>query len=214
MKIELSEATQVDSERNQRRGERFTGTGGRVMLQTDDGRRFNGVVVNESFGGVGIVFDEPLPVQNPSEIDVAYHGVPTKAIVRHVTAFSKGGCMIGVHWKASAIAEQSEALVKLCERRDLQIPDTLARFIELLPGGVQLMLRLHENQRWVELSEAIDRLAQDAAATGIRGTDECLTVLMELLEDAPDATAIRKGLDMLIEQFIQKTTEIALTHKA
>ena len=213
MKIEFSEAPVTTCAADLRRNERFTGTGGKVTLETNDGQRFTGIVVNESFGGAGIVFENDVPVTQRSEIEVTYHGVPASAIVRHVSAFAKGGCMIGVHWKASVIAEQTRELKELCERRDLQLPDPLLRFIDLIPGGVQLMMRLHENERWAELSEAIDRLAGDAAAAGIRRTDECLTVLTKLLEEAPDKPELRKALDELISQFIQKTTEVALSHQ-
>ena len=213
MKIEFSEALETDCDVNQRRNERFTGTGGSVTFQTNDGQRYTGIVVNESFGGAGIVFEEELPVTHHAEIEMTYHGVPASAVVRHVSAFAKGGCMIGVHWKASVIAEQTRELKELCDRRDLQLPDPLLRFIDLIPGGVHLMLRLNENERWAELSEAVDRLASDAAAAGINGTDECLTVLTQLLEDAPDQQELRKALDELISRFIQKITQVALSHQ-
>ena len=209
MKIEFREAAPQEFTDN-RSSERFTGSGGEVTFQTDEGEQFQGVVVNESFGGAGIVFDDTIPLPKDTEVDVVYHGVSTEAIVRHVTSFAKGGCMVGVHWKASALEEQVQALQQLKTRPDLNLADALSRFIDLLPGGAQLMCRLHDNQRWAELSEAIDRLAQDAAAANIRGTDDCLTVLVHLLEDDPDHDEVRKAVDNLVSRFVEKATAAAL----
>jgi hypothetical protein len=78
---------------------------------------------------------------------------------------------------------------------------------------VQLMFGLSENERWAELSEAIDRLAKDAAVSEIRGTEECLTVMAKLLEDQPDKRAIRKALDELVSRFVQKIALVAETYK-
>ena len=209
MKIEFREAS-PDAFIDNRGSERFTGSGAQVTFQTDEGDDFHGIVINESFGGAGIVFDATVPVPPNSEVEVLYHGVSTEAIVRHVTAFAKGGCMVGVHWKASALAEQLEELAELAKRRDLNLPDPLARFLDLLPGGAQLMFGLHENERWAELSEAIDRLSRDAAAANIRGTDDCLTVLMQLLEEKPDKREARKAIDNLVARFVEKATAAAL----
>ncbi len=212
MKIEFSEV-HADSECDLRSESRFTGRGGRVTFQLDDGKNYLGTVINESFGGAGIIFDDRIPVSKSAEIEVTYHGVPTMAIVRHVSAFNKGGCMVGVHWKAAAIKAQVAELREVADRRDLNLPDALERFIELLPGGVELMQQLAQNERWPELSEAIDRLSRDAMSAGVYGSNDCLDVLMHLVEDAPNKAHLLNAIDDLVEQYIEKTTEVALKHK-
>ena len=182
---------------------------GRVTLRTEDGRACDGIVVNESFGGVGIVFSEDLQLERAREIEVAYHGTPAMAIVRHVTAFSRGGCMVGLHWKSSATQKRVAELTELNNRRELSLPDRLSRFIELLPGGVQLLWSLHASGRWTELAEAVNRLSQDANAARVGGTEECLEVLMQLMEDSPQPKQVQETLERLVNEIVERTTRVA-----
>ena len=209
MKIELVHPSgQTPEVHESRREPRYDGNGDSVALTADDGTNYTGSVVNESFGGVGIVFEQRVPLKSGRQLELNYHGIPTSAIVRHVTSFAKGGCLVGIHWKSNELARRTDQLKTLLCRTDLVLPDNLRRFIELIPGGIQLMWKLHEHGKWIELAESVDRLGRDASSGGVHGTEECIGILLQLLEE-PNAEAIRTALDDVVSFFINRTTEVA-----
>lgn len=121
------------------------------------------IVIDESFGGLGVA--APVHLNTGSEVDielcVEMGGIRSNAIVRHSVALPSG-CRLGIEWKAQALSR--------CLRDLLSVESTsekLQPLVRILPGGLSVMWKLFEAQRFSQLLHSADRLRKEAAACGV-----------------------------------------------
>ena len=121
------------------------------------------IVIDESFGGLGVA--APVHLNTGSEVDielcVEMGGIRSNAIVRHSVGLPSG-CRLGLEWKAQALSR--------CLRDLLSVESTsgkLQPLVRILPGGLSVMWKLFEAQRFSQLLHSADRLRKEAAACGV-----------------------------------------------
>lgn len=163
------------------------------------------VVLDESFGGLGIA--APVSrIEEGAELDVELSidssGVRSLAVVRHQASLPSGS-RLGIEWKAQALSRQLRDLL-IADSRDAN--HSLAR---ILPGGLSTMWKLFEASRWQHLIASADRLKKESAAAQttslLRPIEQFQLAVHQHLgheADAAAVSAVRAELDELIEQCI------------
>ncbi len=85
-----------------RRWGRFDADESQVELLTETGPR-QGVIVDESYGGIGLLLDDVQGLTVGQNVQVVYYGAPVNAIIRRILDEFEGRCEVGIEWiKASA----------------------------------------------------------------------------------------------------------------
>jgi hypothetical protein len=59
---------------------------------------FEANVHDESFGGIGLVFQKPPPIDVGTHVEVIYYGVPVPGTIRRIVAHEDGHCLVGIMW--------------------------------------------------------------------------------------------------------------------
>lgn len=130
-----------------------------VLIGLDD-EPVPAVVIDESFGGIGVA--APIKIQAGSqlgmELTVETGALRSVALIRHTTALPSG-CRLGLEWKALALSRGLRELLNLG-----QSSTTNQQLIRILPGGLSVMWKLYEAKRWEHLLASADRLRKEAAA--------------------------------------------------
>ncbi len=85
---------------NRRQWTRYR-AGAKEITVVADGRRQRAMVVDESFGGIGLLMDNPVQVLLNREITLVSQGVPLQGIVRRVQPAEEGGYRVGIEWLRS-----------------------------------------------------------------------------------------------------------------
>jgi DNA-binding response OmpR family regulator len=98
-------------------------TGGKEVAVLVDGRRQRAMVVDESFGGIGLLMDNHAQALLDREITVVSQGVLVQGLVRWVQPDEEGGCRMGIEWLRSG--GRSDASHEL-EQQESQEPATQA----------------------------------------------------------------------------------------
>lgn len=82
---------------NRRQWTRYPTQGKQITVVTDRSQQA-AVVVDESFGGIGLLMDNPVPVSVGGEITLVYRGVPMRGIVRRIQTEEDGRFLAGIEW--------------------------------------------------------------------------------------------------------------------
>jgi DNA-binding response OmpR family regulator len=140
----LGKDAQKCSVENRRRWTRYRAEAKEITVVADGGRQ-EAVVVDESFGGISLLMDNPTHVLSDGEITLVYQGVAMQGIVRHVRPEEDGGCRVGIEWLRSSrgtdrsprtVTRQGETLfVSFC---GLRLADRVVR--NLVTHGVCVRL--------------------------------------------------------------------------
>lgn len=77
---------------------RFESDGQTIALLTPDGMSQLAVVLDESFGGMGLIVADATGLDAGCELQVIYHGAPMWGVVRVVQPDPDGGFYVGVEW--------------------------------------------------------------------------------------------------------------------
>jgi hypothetical protein len=164
------------------------------------------IVIDESFGGIGVA--APFRIEPGREIDIELSvemgGIRSTALVRYATKLPSG-CRLGLEWKAQAL---SRGL------RDLLTTDTSSKenlqLVRILPGGLSVMWKLFESQRWEQLLASADRLRKEAAACRAQSLSEPIDRFQHGIREAMEAeegvdanSAIENELNTLISKCIE-----------
>lgn len=165
-------------------------------------------VIDESFGGIGVAVPLKLASEDSAErlsgreITVEYTGVSNTAVIRHVARL-EAGCRLGLEWKAQALSRYLRDLLKL----QPNVGEELTRF---LPGGLSMMWKLYEAERWFVMRENADRLLRqigtvkiDALIEPIERFRDAIRVACERAETQSPAQDVRQALDCLIQECIE-----------
>jgi len=159
-------------------------------------------VIDESFGGLGIAV--PVKLQPGQGVDVEltieYGGVSCVALVRHV-AVLPSGARLGLEWKAQALSRCLRELLKV----ETQVNQELGR---VLPGGLSMMWKLFEAERWEFLLDNSDRLRREVSSCGVHELTQLITqfqTVVQAMIDNPseDKLPVEDALNSLISQCIK-----------
>lgn len=156
------------------------------------------IVIDESFGGLGVA----APIQFEAgqaadvELTIDMDGVRNTAIVRHVSALPSG-CRLGLEWKAQAVSRCLRDLLKA--EKSSQNHQQLVR---ILPGGLSMMWKLYEAERWPQLLNSADRLRKEAAACSVNELSAPIERFHTKVGEAVDSASPDAG--QLIEAELNK----------
>ena len=190
---------------NHRTAERV-GSDSTVMLYGLGPAKSPAIVIDESFGGLGVATPLKLGVeQTGTEISVDMTGVQNKAVVRHVSMLPSG-CRLGLEWKAQAVSRCLRDLLK-AEQTSVE-HQQLAR---ILPGGLSMMWKLCEAERWTHLLNSADRLRKEAAACQVHELSAPIERFQSKVReaaDAQDSTEARQLVELELNRLIETCLEL------
>lgn len=166
------------------------------------------VVLDESFGGIGVL--SPVEVPVGSEVDCTLSseqgGIRAVAYVRNVTPQSEGA-RIGLEWKAQALSRNLRLLLSAKD-----VPDRLQALVRVLPGGISIMWKLFEAQEWQQLLFSSERLRKESAACYVHSLIEPIEEFQEVLrqsieKELPD---IKKRVETALTKLINQCIDLII----
>lgn len=200
MQIELTSSQPSTTESStRRRWTRLVSEIKEATLRDDSGLASKAHVIDESFGGIGLIFEANPNLAIEQEIEISYNGVRLFAVIRHIQPQRDGTCRLGLQWKASNLAHRAEGHV---------VENENDRFIKLIPSGIYMMWKLFESESWDGLWESTERLKREAAIHGIHDLASPVDQLQDTLDRTEDAREIRQSLDRLIAECIRLTEAV------
>ena len=175
-------------------------------------------VVDESFGGIGLVVKDATGLAGGSKITLIYNGCPMWANVRHVASEPEGGHRLGLQWTGSEAAERAvercESRAQLAKPTDPCDPESQVEgaewFVEEVPAGVRKMWDLFENERFEDLLRTSDHLKLVAAFLGF----EQIVVETDRLHRAIEQGASKSKVQGALEIVIEACTRVCLAERA
>ena len=164
-------------------------------------------VLDESFGGIGISVSGPSGVELGQEIELTYNGVRMWAKVQNILTTEQGDSRWGLAWKAVGIAARARIVCDPTRLKQLSEPAqrNLARFADMLPGGLYMMWNLFEHGKWRELDEAAERLAQSGRRCGLTSLLQPVDSLRKAMRAGVRLDELRQKLDDLLEHCLEGT---------
>lgn len=117
----------------------------------------------------------------------------------------------GIAWKAVGIASRARRICDPMRAKLMSDPAqrSLARFVDMLPGGLYMMWNLFENAKWVELDEAIERLVQSRKRCGLTSLAQPVKSLRKSLRSGVRLKDLRQQLDDLVSFCLDATASLA-----
>lgn len=190
---------------NQRKTERVPPEQPNLMIFGLGPHPIPAVVLDESFGGLGIA--APVKIEAGAEIDIKMSdgmgGIRTVALVRHAKPLPSG-TRVGLEWKAMALSRCLRDL--LSAQKTSKKHQSLSR---ILPGGLSVMWKLFEGGRWEHLIDGADRLRKESAACNVQELSAPIERFQATVRDAmkdeskDPREAVRLALDGLILKCVQ-----------
>ena len=105
MRVEFPET--VATAAGQRRSDRLESPVKQIVLTGDGGDKWVGRVTDESIGGIGLQFDQVVPLAEGQELELVLDGVRMLSQIRHFSATQGQGCRVGVEWNAHCLSERA-----------------------------------------------------------------------------------------------------------
>ena len=161
-----------------------------------------GVVLDESFGGLGLMFTERVRLNVDENIQIAHNGVRAWAVVRHIAVSNVLTCRVGLEWKAAALSRRARAAMSrgaLQPTNDSREAKRRARFLSLIPGGVNVLWKLFDAGNWPALVNSLERLRRESSACAIEELNVLAGEVESLIEGNANSQHIRPALDALVE---------------
>ena len=196
MQVQLQESEALAP--GQRRCQRLDSDIKQIVLTGDHGERWVGRVTDESQGGIGLQFDQMVPLCEGQELELVLEGVRMLAQIRHLRQMEPEGCRVGVEWNAYCLSERARAATR---PRHSTPPDEMTRgFINRVPGGVYMLWRHFESYDWTTMVILAERLSASAASCGI----EVLTPLAQALRDRVATGLDEPSVRTVVHDFIRE----------
>lgn len=188
---------------DRRQWRRFLGEAVDVRLAQDMGEPLPAEMLDESFGGIGLLLDDAQPLAVGQELDVLYNGTPIRAVVRYVGLSENGRHRVGLEWLGMKRGHLAESLQLPRAETDSYstlageqpIADAIRQFVGEMGGGMTKLRAFFAHARWQDLSRAVLDLEIEAQALGFDG----LASLAEHVRAALPAAPLEPALDALIE---------------
>lgn len=203
----IDEVSEPEVAREMRETVRFESKLRDITVRDEDGKQFSAEVLDESFGGLGLRIGTKQPVEVGAELELTYNGVRMWAKLQNIAPAVDGSERWGMAWKAVGIASRARRICEPVHVHDSSDPAKkhLARFVDMLPGGLYMMWNLFEHAKWRELDEAADRLAGSAKRCGLQSIGKPVELLRHALRKGVRLGELRKLLDELVEFCLDET---------
>ena len=194
----------AETESNQRNSVRFESKLKVIPMRDRYGERCDAIVLNESFGGLGLEVDVRHASSVGSEVELDYNGTKMWARIQNCRPTEDGRVRLGMAWKAVSIATEAR---KVCESAASRVddqkkgppdPEHLMSFIKMLPGGLYQIWNLLERNKWHELDEAVERVACSARRCGFGDVVKGAADLRSALRQGVRVGELRTWIDLLI----------------
>lgn len=147
-------------------------------------------VIDESFGGIGIAV--PLKLAPDAgkrdwedlKLTVEYAGVTCSAVIRHVEMI-ESGCRLGLEWKAQALSRCLRDLLDLLPNADQDLR-------QMLPGGLSMMWKLYEAERWDVMHESAGRLLRQISKSDNAEFVEAIVQFKQVMQETSESLTTTK----------------------
>lgn len=170
---------------------RFVVDVGKLVVSVAPSDQRNAEVLDESFGGIGVVIDDASGLEPGLDLDLNYEGVLMRGTVRSVRPYEGGRYRVGIEWAPS----QSHAP----EIRDGN---------PQIQGRLRILLRMWEAGRWTELARAVACLKREAEALCLEPVVRHAAALLALLDDTPLPTTTPQPLVALVDACLNAEEEV------
>jgi hypothetical protein len=155
-----------------RQWDRFLNDVVHVHVSPAPGVTFAAEVLDESFGGIGLLVDDAQHLAVGRVVELEYNDTPLEAIVRHISPKQLGRHRVGLEWQACAEFETSRGRAAHSRpvRSNLEeqdaCRDALVRFVADLPRGVYRIDVFARRGAWRDLSRVVLEFQAEAEALG------------------------------------------------
>ena len=137
------------------------------------------------------------------------------AVARHISHDGEGGCRLGLEWKAAGLARKARRAERYPDTSDrnrfAEVSTERSQFVRLIPGGLYMMWRMFESERWYELGETAHRLGREASACKVKHLKYHVHQLQDSLAQQKPKPHIRAALDRLIDECVRLVGDAAGT---
>lgn len=206
---------------NRRKWMRFPSDAREVAVMHSNGTQLKGVVVDESFGGVGLLVESSIAVDVGVELKIVIDGAILPSIVRNVTRKADGSCRIGLQWpkterkgtstrtrnSASRSAASPEATENPAVENHTENPAARQAFLAEIPSGVFKLSTFFEAGNWGSLRKSLERLAVQSEQQGAPELAAPIAQILKGLDLRSDRNSLAQSFDLLIESCLMLVDE-------
>jgi hypothetical protein len=173
--------------KNRRKSMRFPADVDQIAIVTKAGLLM-GTVIDESYGGIGIVVSDASAMQLGQELELLYSGAPLTGTVRRIVAQSDGTHTIGIQWVDSR-RRPREPELKIRRSRTTHFVafgglNLACQVLERLPAE-QIFVRLASGRKCEALRSEVARRTLRERRSELDQMDLELTMLVGLYQLGP-----------------------------
>jgi hypothetical protein len=165
---------------------------GKLVLSAAPSDQRNAKVVDESFGGIGVVVDDASGLEPGLDLNLNYEGVPMRGTVCSVWPYEGGRHRVGIEWTRS----QSHVPEGHDGKTQIQ-------------GRLRILFRMWEAGRWTELARAVAYLKREAEAQHLEPIVRHAAALLATLDETPLPTTTPQPLVALVDACLNAEEESA-----
>ncbi|MCA9102631.1 MAG: hypothetical protein KDA63_15835 [Planctomycetales bacterium] len=155
---------------------------GQATLTIAGTLRVEAQVTDESFGGIGLLFDLPVDVHPGELVGVVYEGVEMSAVVRYTRIDRWKHQHVGIEWQTAAAAA-----------------DSCHNALAAIEGRMFMMFRMLETGGLDEMARAAQQLRDEAASIGAADVADHAALLGSAIIEQRDDQSIIDAIDRLIQ---------------
>ena len=181
-------ATQTDQHDHQassverRQWGRFVSHVGKLVVRTADHDGTPAEVMDESFGGIGIVLQDGPLLDIGDEVEISCDGTPMSGVVRNIAAEEAGRQRIGVEWRS----------------KDLDATDT-STDEALIEARLFMLFRMWETGNRDEIYSTVQTLRGEAETLGLSDLVAASDALGQALQVDRTKQDVHQALEALVD---------------
>ena len=178
----LSDLDQRTGCRERRRWGRFVSDVGQLGVARRGRQQRPAEVLDESFGGIGLLVPDAADLAAGVAVDLTYDGTPMQGVVKSVVPDSQAGSRVGIEWASEA-------------------ETTPAGDGARIEGSLFMLIRMWETGAWSELRETADRLISEADDAQFVEMARSARTLRERLDGSPSAAEVLAAVEALVDAY-------------
>jgi len=171
---------------------RFVVDVGKLVVSVAPSDQRSAKVLDESFGGIGVVLDDASGLEPGLDLSLNYEGVLMRGTVRSVWPHAGGRYRVGIEWAPSQL-------------HDLEGHDGKTQ----IQGRLRILFRMWEAGRWIEMARAVACLKREAEALHLEPVVRHAAALLDLLDQTPLPTTTPQPLIALVNACLNAEEESA-----
>jgi hypothetical protein len=165
---------------------------GKLVVSVAPSDQRNAKVLEESFGGIGVVIDDASGLEPGLDLSLNYEGVLMRGTVRSVWPHEGSRYRVGIEWAPS----QSDDLEGHGGKTQIQ-------------GRLRILFRMWEAGRWTEMARAVAHLKREAEAMHLEPIVRHAAELLALLDQTPLPATTPQSLVALVDACLNEDEESA-----